>query len=582
MSKNEYILTVDIGSTSIKFAEFSYPESGSMILEKHAYVQYATGTEDIDDHLKAFETHFNETVSQYDFMAKKVFMSISGQATFIRFVKLPPTSSEENKIQQLVEYEAKQNVPYPIEEVTWDYQLIGGNDNENTDINVMFAVVKNEIVEKIVKIIEKSNFKVSIVDISPTTMYNTARANGVGEDECAMILNIGGTCSTLVFIDKDHFYARTIPVAGHTITQQISREFEVSFEKAEEMKRNIGFVALGGAYAEPDSTVASTVSKIIRNVMTRLHGDINRSINVYKSQQNGKKPGRLYLSGGSSIINFTSRFLSSKLRIPVEYFNPFKIVQISDSIDKDKLADYAHTTIEVIGLGLREATTCPIEISLIPETIKKQKSIKVQCNFFIISSAIFIFSLLLILWGVSRQKNMVVDLTNSRQKQTVVAEATSKKLKKYLATFKNVKKDFSITRSYLDQRNDWFNILNTIQNCLPDNTWIVELSLSQVAPTQVITQTRRSIFGRKKIVKKKREVHKKDYSDWIMIKAHSLVIIRSKMTSAEKFRLNVLKTKSFTDKSEDIAITDFNTNMHESNNIDTFNIKIKLKKGFLN
>ena len=84
-----------------------------------------------------------------------------------------------------------------------------------------------------------------------------------------MMLNIGGKFSSLIFLDGSNIFIRSIPIAGDAITQQISKEFNISFNEAEELKIRHGFVGLGGAYEEPDSVVASTVSKIIRNVPYR-------------------------------------------------------------------------------------------------------------------------------------------------------------------------------------------------------------------------------------------------------------------------------------------------------------------------
>ena len=577
MAKIKLILAIDIGSASLKFSEFSYPSSGEMILEKYAYVEFSTNAEDPLKHVEAMETALNAAIDKHKFKAKQVHLSISSQSTFIRFVKLPPTTHKEQKVQQLVAYEAKQNVPYPIEEVTWDYQLIESNSEDISEINVMFAVVKNEIVNRIVSIIEKKGFTSKLVDISPTTCFNVARANKIGEDKCVIILNIGCTCSTLVFIDKGKFYARTIPIAGHTITQQISREFDVSFDKAEEMKRNVGFVALGGAYEEPDSEVTAKISKIIRNIMTRLHGDINRSINVYRSQQKGKKPTKLYLTGGSSTINYTADFFEDKLKMPVEYFNPFKVVKLSNSIDKEELTNVAHTTAEVIGLGLRKMTTCPIEISLLPDNIRRQQNIKSRRLYFLASYVTILICLFIILLGVLSQKIFIVDLTNSSKKQTFQFEKQLHSMKFNLSKLKKAKIKYTATTNYLKDRNTWIIILNAIQQCLPDNTWIVELTPTQEAGKVEKTRVRRSIFGKKKVTVKPKAT-KIQGNDWIIVKAHSLVISKSaKLTSAEIFRNNLQNTEIFSNNLNEIIIMDFRTNPDESNNIDTFHIKIKLK-----
>jgi len=576
MAKAKLILAIDIGSASLKFSEFSYPASGEMVLEKYAYVEFPTDIKDNQKHIEAVETAFNNAVDTYKFKAKQVYISISSQSTFIRFVKLPPTSYKEQKVQQLVAYEAKQNIPYPIEEVTWDYQLIDTKSEDITEINVMFAVVKNEIVTRIINMVQNRGFVTKLVDISPTACFNTACANKIGEEDCVMLLNIGCTCSTLVFIDQGNFYARTIPIAGHAITQQISKEFDISFEKAEAMKRKIGFVAPGGAYEEPDSEVSATISKITRNVMTRLHGDISRSINVYRSQQKGKKPVKLYLAGGSSVLNFMPKFLSDKLRIPVEYFNPFKAVKLSNAIDKDELKNIAHTTAEVIGLGLRNIATCPIEISLLPDDIRKQQNIQGRKLYYISSFSAITICLCLILWGVVNQKNFAFGLTSSHERQTLSIEKNLKKMKSYQTKLKKAKSNFNTTASYLKDRDTWIILLNTLQKCLPDNTWIVELSRIEENLSASKLPARRSIFGRKRVVKK---LLSNIQSNWIIVKAHSLVISKSaKKTSAEIFKENLLNSEIFSNNQNDIRISDFKSNPDESNNIDTFHIKIKLKE----
>ena len=196
-----------------------------------------------------------------------------------------------------------------------------------------------------------------------------------------MILNIGGHCSNLVFADSGRIFVRTIPIAGHSVTSRLL----VNLIFPTPTLRNLTaswFVALGGAYEEPDSEVAATVSKIVRNIMTRLHGEINRSINVYRSQHKGQRPTKMYLAGGSSVMDFTPRFFNEKLRIPVEYLNPFQAINLADEVDREQLSDLAHMFSEVIGLALRHVTTCPVEITLIPDSIRKLREFNAKKPYF--------------------------------------------------------------------------------------------------------------------------------------------------------------------------------------------------------
>jgi len=380
MPRSNTILVLDIGSSGIKAAEFSYPPTGGVVLNAYDCREYDTELTD-ETRTLAISQLLREILQQNAFTATNAYICISGQFALTRFVKLPPVAEEEARVRQIVEYEARQNVPFSMEEVVWDYQLIASPEGE--ELEVMFVVVKNEIVEQITNAVQAVGLSTEVVDVAPAAGYNAGRANGAGEERCEMILDLGGHSTNLLFADRQRFFARTIPIAGHSITQQISKEFGVTLEEAETMKRKHGFVALGGPYAEPESEVAAAVSKIVRNVMTRLHGEINRSIGVYRTQQKGNPPNKLYLAGGSSIMPFTDRFFADKLNMEVEYLNPFKAVQLSPTIDAKALEEKAHAFSQVVGLALRYQRQMPVEVSLLPDTILRQLALRRKKPYFV-------------------------------------------------------------------------------------------------------------------------------------------------------------------------------------------------------
>jgi hypothetical protein len=128
---------------------------------------------------------------------------------------------------------------------------------------------------------------------------------------------------------------------------------------------------LGGAYAEPESEQQAALSKIARQFMTRLHIQVNQTMQFYKGQQGGAMPQRLYLSGGASIMTYTAQFFAEKLGIEVNYFNPFRNVEIDPSLSLEDLSRVAHSMGEVVGLGLRNLATCPVELNLMPKTTRR-------------------------------------------------------------------------------------------------------------------------------------------------------------------------------------------------------------------
>ena len=482
MPANEFLLCIDIGGDSIKAAEFSYSPTGDMVLEKFAFSEYGKELNGEEDNFPVFATALSDIVSKSGFSAKKVSITISGQNSYIKFVKVPAMGNDEKKSKQIIEFEAKNAIPFSMDEVVWDSQLISSSDDSG-EIEAMFVIVKNEEIDKITRILESLGKEIVLIEVAPTACYNAARANGVGDTDCEMILNIGGRCSTLIFIDNGRFFVRIIPIAGHSVTLQISKEFGISYNEAEELKRRHGFVALGGAYEEPDSEVAATVSKIIRNVMTRLHGEVNRSINVYRSQQKGRKPEKLYLAGGSSVMAYTPRFFAEKLRIPVEYLNPFQNIAIAPALDKESLANLAHMFSETIGLAVRHATACPIEVSLVPESMRKLNDFKLKKPYLYASAASLLLCLLVTLWGFSKQ------LEIAEYKQKIASSFLTKtnkvvsRLKSAEGDFANAQNEYNAAAQILAKQKIWPMMLNESQKVLPDDMWLTTFTLTSNVPT---------------------------------------------------------------------------------------------------
>ena len=471
MAKNESILAIDIGSDSLKFAEFLYPADGGLCLENFSFSEYPIDAN--NPHIDVVQAILKEKVK--NFKSKQVRISLSGKSAFVRFVhNLALGGESRERVEQIIAYEALQNIPYAVNEIVWDYQLLNDPNAEdsNGEADVMIVVVKNEFISAVIDTLESCGKKIASVEVSPTACFNACYANDVGYDGCEMLINIGGKSTTLLFIDQGNLFIRTINIAGHTITQQIAKEFDVPYEKAEEMKRRHGFVALGGAYEEPDSQVAATVSKIVRNVMTRLHGEINRSINVYRSQHSGTAPKKVFLAGGSSIMAYAPRFFSEKLRVPVDFLNPFKVLSISENIDKKKLSEVAHGFSEIIGLGLCHGLHCPVEINLVPEKVKKQREFTKKRIYFVASAITIIMLLVVNLYTLKNVAKDMIQEANRASEKSRKHVKNNKKIKKIARNTKSLVSEYEKDLKRLEDRTRWTQVINDIQSRLPDNVWI--------------------------------------------------------------------------------------------------------------
>lgn len=487
----DLILCIDIGSTCIKASQFFSAPNGDLVLEKFAYQDYTVDNEETDD-VETMLDALSELIISNSFDAKKTYVSVSGQSSFTRFIKVPAVSTDKSKSREIIGYEAKQAIPFPLDEVVWDSQIIPNEEGtEVSEYDVLLAILKNEVAYPLVERLEAIGNEIKGIEVSATAAYNAARANNVGSEQCEMILNIGGKFSSLIFVDRSNIFIRSIPIAGSTITQQIAKEFNIPETEAEELKRRHGFVALGGAYEEPDSEVAATISKIIRNVMTRLHAEINRSINIYRASQGGNKPEKLYLSGGSSILAFTPRFFSEKLRIPVEYFNPFQVVTLDENIDQELLRDTAHLFSEMIGLALGHIGHTPLSISLIPEPVRKQQVFKLKRPYFYATSIALLVYLGISYWTLVNQEADIRMKQQKIERELAAKRQVNSSVQNSFNNFKGLEGEYNKITDMLKYRENWLLFFDRFQKLVPENIWFSRISIDSKASVERATANKK-------------------------------------------------------------------------------------------
>lgn len=378
---SDRILTLNIGAGQITLAEFKLTSGKNPEL-----LQYGSAPLGLEPDSDMDPSGFIIAALQ-DIMRDKgirpgpLMMAVSGQAVFPRFVKLPVVSKD--KIRAMIQAEAEQNVPFPIDELTWDYQLIG-TGNDLGEQNAMIVAAKTDSIVALTNSIAAAGLEPETVDVAPLAIYNCVCCCNPGLSGCSMVLDIGSRSTNLVFIEDGKVFYRSIPVAGNAITQEIAKTFQVDFREAEKMKLEAGFVALGGVTAAEDDAT-DRMSKCIRSVVTRLHAEVNRSINFYRSQQGGSVPAKVYLTGGSSILQYMDTFFREKLKVDVEFLDPFSAITLGPRVDADMAASEFHQLAEAVGMAVRKNGAAKVEINLMPPNLVDKKTFRRRIPFFAIA-----------------------------------------------------------------------------------------------------------------------------------------------------------------------------------------------------
>jgi type IV pilus assembly protein PilM len=392
MLNSKSFLTVDFGAGSLKLAEFEVNEAGGLRLKNFAIKSLgAEGAQESTREaviLKALQ----ETLVEKGVKARGVNVCAPGFHVFSKFVKLPPVDA--NKVTQIIQYEAQQNVPFPLAEVVWDYQILGSAPGG--ELEVLLVAIKSDVVEGLFRVAAEAKLQLQLCDASPAALCNAFKYNYGELEDCTMLLDIGAKTSNLLFFEKGKVFSRSINLGANAITQDFANEAKLKFDEAEKIKIAEGFVSLGGAYEEPENENQKIISKIARQFMTKLHIQVNQTIQFYRGQQGGAAPQRLFLSGGASIMPYTAQFFQEKLNVQIEYFNPFRNVQIDPSVSLEELARVAHSFGEIVGLGLRNLANCPVEMNLMPDSTLRWQAFDQKKPYFIAT----VFSLVLVAFAV--------------------------------------------------------------------------------------------------------------------------------------------------------------------------------------
>src|SRR6478609_7684060 len=173
MAAKDRILALDLGTQTVGIAEFRTGQNGGLVLTNYRNSELlADPAADATRQAQA-KIAIGELVQNLGYKGAKVNYAVASQAVFTRFVKLP--SVAEDQVDQIVTFEAQQNVPYPINEVVWDYQLVGGGDS--SQVEVVIVAIKSDLLDEVNDAVESSGLQTSAVDVSPMAIYNAFRYN---------------------------------------------------------------------------------------------------------------------------------------------------------------------------------------------------------------------------------------------------------------------------------------------------------------------------------------------------------------------------------------------------------------------
>jgi type IV pilus assembly protein PilM len=341
--KQREIVGIDIGSSSVKLVQLG-EQKGSFTLRKVGLLPLPP--EAIVDNTLMDSSSIAETIlkliDNLDVTAKEAACSVSGNSVIIRKIALPAMPPEE--LDDQIHWEAEQYIPFDINDVNVDFQILDSDLDDPTKMNVLLVASKKDIVNDYMAVFNEAGIRLSVVDVDSFAIQSAFELNyDVEPDEVTALINIGAGIMNLNIVKHGvSLFTRDVQMGGNLYTEEIQKQFGVSSEEAERIK-------ITGEGAD-----AAKIEETISRVNETLALEVRRSLDFYNSTAGEGRIAKIYLSGGGAKIATLPEAVSQKLGTPVEVINPFQKIRYSEKeFDPEFVQQIAPLVTVAVGLATR-------------------------------------------------------------------------------------------------------------------------------------------------------------------------------------------------------------------------------------
>ncbi len=478
MAKSNAVWGIDIGQCALKALRCrAGDEAGTVVADAFDYIEYPKILSQPDaDPAELVREALELFMSRNSVRGDKVAISVSGQSGLARFIKLPPVESK--KIPDIVKYEARQQIPFALEDVVWDYQQMAGGSEEDgfaLETEVGLFAMKRDQVFRALKPFEEAGIEVDVVQLTPLTIYNYTTFDQMHDlppaeqydpdnpPESVVVLSLGTDTTDLVITNGYRVWQRSIPLGGSHFTKALTKELRLTFAKAEHLKKH-------ATQAEDPKAVFQAMRPVFNDLVT----EIQRSIGYFTSIDRGAKIGRVITLGNAMRLPGLQKYLSQNLGHPVAEVKSYRGVTgeavIGAPAFKDNLLSFA-VCYGLVLQGLGEAT---LSTNLLPREIVTDRLIREKKPWAVAMVAALLLGCTISFFGYWRAWNSVA-LKNfeaaERAASSVESEANNQKsgYDNSATSFKDINRIGESLVGNVDGRLLWLELYKTVGQCLPSD-----------------------------------------------------------------------------------------------------------------
>jgi len=469
---------IDIGQAALKALRLENI-NGVITATAFDYVEHPKilSQPDADPDLLTREA-LEKFLSRNSIAGDAVCMSVSGQSGLARFVKLPPV--EERKIGDIVKFEAKQQIPFPLEEVVWDFQKIGSGvvtDGFAMETEIGLFAIKRESVTRALQHFQEVNVEVDIIQMSPLALCNyvafdllnktptSAPAEEKAKKECVVALDIGVESANLVITDGERvIWQRPIGIGGNRFTRALTKDMKLTFAKAEHLKKN--------ATKSPD---LKRILLALRNDLNEFVNEVQKSLAFFMNNHRDTQIKYLVGMGGAFRLPGLQKYLQEKLGLDVRKLSKFSKLRGDSVITAPVFNDNVMSMGVVYGLALQGLKMSRLHTNLLPQEIRMDRLVRSKKPWAVAAAACLLLGIGAAAFGLrlehdafaSPQITSLTDRGGAARRALDEAEQRNKDFAARKSTVDALKREIRSVVAGQEERLNWIKLQKFVNECLP-------------------------------------------------------------------------------------------------------------------
>ena len=380
MARSDAVWGIDIGQCALKALRCrAHNDDDKIVVDAFDYIEYPKILSQPDaDPAELIGDALNQFLSRNSVRGDRVAISLSGQSGLARFIKLPPV--EAKKIPDIVRYEARQQIPFDLNDVVWDYQRMGGGSEEEgfaLETEIGLFAIKRDAVFRALEPFRDAGIDIDVVQLTPVALYNFLLFDQLHElppaeqydpdnpPESTVILSVGTDATDLVVTNGYRVWQRNIPLGGNHFTKALTKGLKLTFAKAEHLKRN-------ATAAEDPKAVFQAMRPVFNDLLTELQ----RSISYFLNIDRAAKIGRVVALGNATKLPGLQRYLAQSLGFEVNRLDEFRGLVGSQVLTAPAFKDNSLCFGVCYGLVLQGLGKAGLQTNLLPREIAHDRLVR--------------------------------------------------------------------------------------------------------------------------------------------------------------------------------------------------------------